>query len=81
MQIDTHIKWLALKSANASLNEDKRTYMKKYGSEQSAADAVEKFWKIRHKLKAPLNDIDFWIKKPFSSLKDFVDTFDDRNQS
>ena len=82
MQIDTHIKWLALKDVHESkLNEDKHTYMSKYKDEADAAEVVDKFWKLRHRVKAPLNDIDFWIKKPFSSLKSFVDTFDTRNQS
>lgn len=53
--------------------------MSKYKDEADAAEVVDKFWKLRHRVKAPLNDIDFWIKKPFSSLKRFVDTFDTRN--
>ena len=36
---------------------------------------------MRHRVSAPKNDIDWWIKKPFKDLKDFVDNFDSRKRS
>ena len=41
---------------------------------------VEMFWAIRNRLSAPQNDIDWWIKKPFSDLKSFVQNFDTSNK-
>ena len=38
------------------------------------------FQAIRQRLKAPQNDIDWWIKKPFQALKDFVQSYDPSNK-
>jgi len=61
------------------LHENKQTYVMKYSKEPDLNRVVTKFWEIRHRLSAPQNDIDFWIKKPFKALKNFVDSFDERN--
>lgn len=60
--------------------ENKQTYLSKYGNEADAKSIVNKFWEIRSKLKAPENDIDWWIKKPFSELKDFVLNYKQSNK-
>lgn len=60
--------------------EDKKTYLKKYADEDDVRNIVDKFWEIRHRVKAPANDIDWWIKKPFGDLKRFVLDFDFRNK-
>lgn len=62
-----------------SLNESKATYLQKYKDEADAKKIVDAFWQIKSRLHAPENDIDWWIKKPFNALKDFVLSFD--NQS
>lgn len=62
-----------------TLHEDKRAYMQKNAREHDLGRVISKFWVIRHRLKAPQNDIDFWIKKPFKALQQFVDSFDERN--
>ena len=63
------------------LNEGKKEYLAKYAERPEVKATVEKFWKIRHRISAPENDIDWWIKKPFDDLKDFVDNFDSRKRS
>jgi hypothetical protein len=58
------------------LTEGKQEYLKKYSSEPDVKTVVNQFWTIRQRLKNPENDIDWWIKKPFSELKQFVLNFD-----
>lgn len=65
----------------AVLDEGKKEYLAKYGSEPDAQRTVDVFWTLRHRVKAPENDIDWWIKKPFADLKRFVDGFDTRKRS
>lgn len=61
--------------------ENKQTYLKKNASEPEVKTIVDKFWQLKSRLKAPQNDIDWWMKKPFSDLKNFVLNFDNRNKS
>ena len=63
------------------LSEGRREYMAKHGSEPGAAETVDGFWKIKSRARPPLNDIDYWIKRPFAELKAFVDGFDTRKRS
>ena len=58
-----------------SLNESKATYLQKYRDEADAKKIVDTFWQIKSHLKAPQNDIDWWIKKPFTDLKKFVQSY------
>ena len=62
------------------LNENKATYLQKYRDEEDAIPVVDMFWAIRNRLSAPQNDIDWWIKKPFQALKDFVQSYDPSNK-
>ena len=63
-----------------NLNENKATYLHKYRDEEDVIPVVDMFWTIRNRLSAPQNDIDWWIKKPFSDLKNFVQNFDTSNK-
>lgn len=63
-----------------NLNESKATYLQKYRDEYDAKKIVDAFWQIKSRLRAPQNDIDWWIKKPFQALKDFVQSFDMSNK-
>ena len=63
-----------------NLNENKAAYLHKYRDEEDAIPVVDMFWTIRNKLSAPQNDIDWWIKKPFQALKDFVQSYDPSNK-
>ena len=60
--------------------ENKATYLQKYQDEEDVDVVVEMFWAIRQRLKPPQNDIDWWIKKPFQALKDFVQSYDPSNK-
>ena len=62
------------------LNESKRDYMVKFKDEPDVDSIVDKFWMMRHRLRAPQNDIGWWMKKPYSELKKFVLGFDMRNR-
>ena len=64
----------------SDLNENKATYLQKYRDESDVKSIVDMFWSIRNRLSAPQNDIDWWIKKPFSDLKSFVQNFDTSNK-
>jgi len=63
------------------LDEGRKEYLAKYGTEDGVKPVVDKFWRIRSRAKSPENDIDWWIKKPFADLKKFVDGFDMRKRS
>ena len=63
------------------LNEDKKTYLAKYQGMPDVKTVVDSFWKIKSRLHSPENDIDYWIKKPFKQLKDFVNSFSNKNKS
>ena len=60
--------------------ENKATYLHKYRDEDDVGVVVDMFQAIRQRLKAPQNDIDWWIKKPFQALKDFVQSYDPSNK-
>ena len=64
-----------IKCENSILSENKNAYLKKYADEDDVNTVVEMFWHIRNRLKAPENDIDWWIKKPFNDLRRFVQTY------
>lgn len=66
--------------AKRPISENKETYMQKFKDQPNAKDIVEKFWQLKKRLKYPQNDIDWWIKKPFSELEAFVNNFDTRNK-
>lgn len=63
------------------LAESKQTYLQKNANEPDVKSIVDKFWIIKSRLHSPENDIDWWIKKPYSDLKSFVLNFDSRNKS
>ena len=63
-----------------NLNENKAAYLQKYRNEADVKSIVDMFWAIRNRLSAPQNDIDWWIKKPYSELKHFVLGFDTQNK-
>lgn len=58
------------------LNEGRKEYLVKYSNEIDVKDIVNKFLTIRQRLKSPENDIDYWIKKPYSEFKEFVLGYD-----
>lgn len=58
------------------LSEGKQEFLKKYQAKPDVKDLVSKFWIIRQRLKAPQNDIDWWIKQPYDEFKKFVVNFD-----
>jgi hypothetical protein len=60
----------------SQITEGKQEYLKKYSSEPDVKTVVNQFWTIRQRLKNPENDIDWWIKKPYNELKQFVLNFD-----
>lgn len=62
------------------LNENKAAYLQKYRDESDVKSIVDMFWSIRSRLQPPLNDIDWWIKKPFADLRNFVQTHDFSNK-
>lgn len=68
-------KWL-----KQNVNENKNEYLKKFQTEPEVKSIVDKFWQIKQRLKAPQNDIDWWIKKPFNELKQFVLSFNTSNK-
>lgn len=83
LTLDTHIKWFLVKADSdyeKTLDENKATYLQKYKDEDDVKSVVEMFWAIRSRLKAPENDIDWWIKKPFNDLKRFVQTYTPQNK-
>lgn len=61
-----------LKTSENHLNENKAAYLQKYRDESDVKSIVDMFWSIRDRLSTPQNDIDWWIKKPFNDLKNFV---------
>ena len=63
-----------------NINENKATYLQKYRDEADVNVVVDMFWAIRNRLNVPQNDIDWWIKKPFQALKDFVQSYDPSNK-
>lgn len=65
----------------SNLRESRKEYLLKYADKPGVRDVLQKFWTLRHRVPAPENDIDWWIKKPFKDLKDFVDSFDGRKRS
>lgn len=71
---------ISVKPIHNILYENKQTYINKYYNEPELKSIVDKFWQIRHRLKAPQNDIDWWIKKPFNELKQFVLSFNASNK-
>ena len=68
------------KLKSSTIDESKQTYLWKYRDEKDAEDVVKTFWSIRSRLQPPLNDIDWWIKKPFADLRNFVQTHDFSNK-
>ena len=75
--------YLKLKAELAAkrLDENKAAYLKKFQEEPDVKTVTDQFWIIRSRVKAPMNDIDWWIKKPYSEFKNFVLSFDTRNKS
>lgn len=75
--------YLKLKAELAAkrLDENKAAYLKKFQEEPDVKTITDQFWIIRSRVKAPMNDIDWWIKKPYSEFKNFVLSFDTRNKS
>ena len=63
------------------LTENKTAYLKKFQDEPDVKAIVDQFWIIRNRTKSPMNDIDWWIKKPYSEFKNFVMSFDTRNKT
>jgi len=62
------------------LFESRKEYLSKYADQPGVKDVLDRFWSLRHRISAPKNDIDWWIKKPYGELKAFVDGFDARNR-
>lgn len=63
------------------VDEDKKTYLAKYKDEPNVKDVVDRFWELKKRISGQENDIDWWIKKPFSDLEKFVNNYDTRNKS
>lgn len=60
----------------SQLAESRKEYLAKNKAEPEVEKILDQFWSIKSRLKSPENDIDWWIKKPFSELKNFVLGFD-----
>lgn len=76
-----HYPKLKAEWAAKRLDENKAAYLKKFQEEPDVKTVTDQFWIIRSRVKAPMNDIDWWIKKPYSEFKNFVLSFDTRNKS
>lgn len=76
-----HYPKLKAELAAKRLDENKAAYLKKFQEEPDVKTVTDQFWIIRSRVKAPMNDIDWWIKKPYSEFKNFVLSFDTRNKS
>ena len=63
------------------IEEGRKEYLAKYAKEPGVDGIVDRFWMLRHRVAAPENDIDWWIKKPYSDLKRFVQGFDARSRT
>ncbi len=76
-----HYSKLKVEWAAKRLDENKAAYLRKFQEEPDVKTVTDQFWTIRSRVKAPMNDIDWWIKKPYSEFKNFVLSFDTRNKS
>lgn len=76
-----HYPKLKAEWAAKRLDENKAAYLKKFQEEPDVKTVTDQFWIIRSRVKAPMNDIDWWIKKPYQEFKNFVLSFDTRNKS
>lgn len=64
------------------LLEGKKEYLAKFAGQPGLVSAVDLFWDVvRKRVKAPENDIQWWMSKPYSEFKAFVDGFDTRKRS
>ena len=57
---------------NKKIFEGKKEYLAKYSNEPDITDIINKFWTLKSRLNVPENDIDYWIKRPYSDLKKFI---------
>lgn len=65
-----------------SLDESKNDYLRRHKGEADLDAVVQLFWDIvRKRVKAPQNDIDWWMKKPYEDFRRFVMSYDTRNKS
>lgn len=65
-----------------SLGESKNDYLRRHKGEADLDAVVQLFWDVvRKRVKAPQNDIDWWMKKPYEDFRRFVMSYDTRNKS
>ena len=58
------------------LLEGNKEYLKKFSGHNDSVQLVQKFQEIKKRIKSPMNDIDWWIRRPYSEFQHFVKSFD-----